>query len=205
MEKKIYGYCSSQVFRKDISELCEHCPLTELINNVIKEQIVDEIKEKKDTLPEKQFKTYIEKEIDNASKSMSATKITELQNKDYKKDTLRPNRIRNYILNKERIKVLRKYLKNDNNDNSTEKTGFNSDFTNTELIELIAALYATKRIKGTSKEKFAHGVFKLFNKEKEFKSTVLNSTITQFKQRSEEKTTKFIDSLRDELKKNLSK
>ena len=73
MKAEKYSYCTSKEFKKDISKLCEACPLIELINNGIESQILEEALEQKEILTESQFKEYVEKEILNAQEAMKNT------------------------------------------------------------------------------------------------------------------------------------
>lgn len=107
-----YNYCTSKIFKKDLEDLCENCPLVERINNGIKKQILFQANEKKGILSKNQFKTYLEKEIENASKSMERVFLTEQQNIEYKTDPHRKKRIEIYIWNKERIKALNSFFIN---------------------------------------------------------------------------------------------
>ena len=100
------SFCTSKEFKTDISELCLECPLTNLINEGITNQIIFQAEQQKEILNENQFKNYIEDEISNAQERMQELFLTESQNKNYKNDPHRKKRIQNYILNKERIKAL---------------------------------------------------------------------------------------------------
>lgn len=104
MEK--YSHCTSTEFKTDISKLCTNCPLTDLINEGIKNQILFQAFEQKDILTDEQFKDYIEAEIKNAKNAMQQTILLERQHKDDKNDPYRVNRSKRYIWNKERIKAL---------------------------------------------------------------------------------------------------
>lgn len=112
MEK--HNHCTATEFKIDISELCEKCPLTELIQDGIKNQIIFQAQQQKEILNTEQFKEYINYEIENAQKSMQRTFLTEQQNKNYLNDNHRKTRIKNYIWNKERIKALNNILSNGN-------------------------------------------------------------------------------------------
>jgi hypothetical protein len=104
MEK--YNQCTATEFKTDISELCEKCPLTKLINSGIENQIISQAQQQKEILNKEQFKNYIDDEVKNAQTAMQKVFLTEQQNKDYKTDIYRKERVKNYIWNKERIKAL---------------------------------------------------------------------------------------------------
>lgn len=112
MKKHIH--CTATDFKTDISELCNKCPLVEIIENGIKNQIIFQAIQQKEILNTEQFKEYINSEIKNAQNSMQKTFLIEQQNKEYKNDNYRKTRIKNYIWNKERIKALNDFLNNDN-------------------------------------------------------------------------------------------
>jgi hypothetical protein len=112
----MHNTCTSNDFKNDINQLCDKCPLVEIINTHINEQIIFQAKDKKETLTKKQYLKYTKKEIKNASRVMESVFLTERQNVNYKKDPYRKNRIEVYIFNKERIKALNRLLNNPNND-----------------------------------------------------------------------------------------
>lgn len=114
---KTYPNCTSTIFKTDIKDLCINCPLKDIIMNGIKEQILTQASERRGILSHPQFEKYINSEIENASKSMEQTFLTEKQNIDYKSDPYRRTRIKNYIWNKERIKALNQFLKTKPTDN----------------------------------------------------------------------------------------
>lgn len=103
---EIYSHCTSTEFKRDISELCPNCPLTELINEGIKNQILFQALEQKEILTDKQFKKYINAEIKNAKDAMQNAVLNERQFMNVQNDPYRVNRSRSYIWNKERIKAL---------------------------------------------------------------------------------------------------
>lgn len=109
---EIYQYCTSTTFKKDISELCENCPIPGLIKEHLTSQIVHEATINKELLNQDQFQLYINDEIKNAMEAMRRVYLTEMQNKNYQKDPHRKKRIEIYLWNKERIKVLNEFLSN---------------------------------------------------------------------------------------------
>jgi len=117
MEKK--PFCTSLEFKTDIGELCENCPLTDEIRNGISNQILPEIKERISILSEVDFNRYLDREIDAAEHGRQKALYAESLNKNYKNDPHRRNRIKVYIWNKERIKVLSGF-RNDLNTISTQ-------------------------------------------------------------------------------------
>lgn len=102
---KVYTYCTSETFKTDISQLCKSCPLIELTEGYIKNQILFQAHEKQEILTNEEFERYLKNEIDNAQKAMDRTYLNELKLND---PIYRKKRIEIYILNKERIKALRK-------------------------------------------------------------------------------------------------
>ena len=102
--------CTSREFKMDISELCEKCPLAPLIVNGIENQIIKQANVKKELLSKDQFQRYVDSEIENATSTMQRMFLIEQQNKGYKNDPHRANRIKTYIWNKERIKALNQIL-----------------------------------------------------------------------------------------------
>ncbi|WP_017732528.1 hypothetical protein [Nafulsella turpanensis] len=117
MEK--HPYCTSEVFKKDISELCEFCPLVDIIENAIQNQIIAQADIQKEILSKPAFEGYLNREIESAQKRMEKEYLEELRNKDYKKDPGRQNRIIHFIWNKERIKALNKFF--DEHDSSAKR------------------------------------------------------------------------------------
>lgn len=107
-EAEKYPYCNSETFKADISELCEKCPLIDLIQNGIVNQVEFQAKQKKEVLTMEQLTEYVKGEVENASKAMEKAHLEELQRPDDKR--FRPRRIERYIWNKERIKVLNTLL-----------------------------------------------------------------------------------------------
>ncbi len=107
-----YSYCTSDKFKKDIQELCEHCPLIKIINESIENQTIFQAKEKQGVLTKTHFEEYINEQIKNASKAMEDMYLQELQNKNNHNDSCRKNRIEVYIFNKERIKAYNNFISN---------------------------------------------------------------------------------------------
>lgn len=134
----IYDSCTSKIFRKDITELCENCPLKGLILEEINEQIILEINEKKEILQKKQFEKFIQYEISCALKRMNNTKLLELKNTDYKEDPYRKTRIEKYIRNKEIIKTLNSFLleKETENNKQPKTNPYPRIFTNYKGFEI---------------------------------------------------------------------
>lgn len=105
-----HSYCTSEEFKTDISQLCEKCPLTELILEGIQNQIIFQAREKQEILTPEQFKKYINDEIKNAEEAMQKIFLIERQTMYDKNDPYRKTRIKTYIWNKERIKALNQVL-----------------------------------------------------------------------------------------------
>lgn len=109
---KIFKNCTSIDFKSDLSNLCDNCPIRPAIIEGIENQIIFQAMERKDILSEKDFNLYIENEINNASKAMERVFLHERQ-----ASTIDPkgiyieNRVRTYIWNKERIKALNHFKK----------------------------------------------------------------------------------------------
>lgn len=102
-----YKICTSEDFKTDIKDLCKNCPLIDLINNGMPNQILDEAYLKMDVMTKTQFNNYINSEIENASKAITNTLLNQKNQKtiDPKNKYLK-TRIQNIIWNKERIKML---------------------------------------------------------------------------------------------------
>lgn len=108
MEK--HSNCTSKVFKKDISELCDKCPLVNIIQQGIENQIVSQVKERQELLTPQQFKSYLNDEVANAQAAMQRVDLVEKKSEDDKADPYRNNRSEIYIWNKERIKALNQFL-----------------------------------------------------------------------------------------------
>lgn len=108
-----YSRCTSKEFKKDISELCSKCPIVDVIEKGIKDQIVGQAVERKEILTNEQFQRYIDAEIENASEAMRRQVLTENQNRENPNDPYRPKRVEIYLWNKERIKALNKLMETD--------------------------------------------------------------------------------------------
>lgn len=108
MEK--YSYCTSTDFKKDISELCECCPLAERIETGLINQIIAQADIQREILSEADFEDYLRSEIKKAQQAMEKAFLIEQQNKDNQNDLHRKDRILHFLWNKERIKALNKFL-----------------------------------------------------------------------------------------------
>jgi hypothetical protein len=103
--------CSSEVFKDDINQLCNKCPLIDLIDNGITNQILKEAYFKKEIMTNEQFKNYINSEIENSSKAITKTSLNQKNQKTIDpKNRYLKTRIKNIIWNKERIKALNSIL-----------------------------------------------------------------------------------------------
>ncbi len=118
---KKYPYCTSTDFKRDIKELCENCPLPKLISKQLKIQVIPQAETQREILPQNDFEDYLRGEISRSQERMREQELVELQNKDYKKDKYRAKRIEIYLWNKEQIKVLVKYLNEQNSQKSKIK------------------------------------------------------------------------------------
>jgi len=140
-----YSYCTSETFKTDISQLCANCPLIELVAGYIKNQILFQALERKEILSPKQFDKYINDEIVNAQKAMERTYLNELKLNDSK---YRKKRIEIYILNKERIKALKKLSVDDDESQGEEfkQTQHNHIFSNNgfEIFEFLLVNHIEK-------------------------------------------------------------
>lgn len=143
--------CTSKEFKKDISELCDKCPLTMLINIALKEQIEVQAEENSKILSKTQFNEYVYSEIENAKSAMQRVYLTELQNKEYKQDPYRSKRIELYIWNKERIRVLNTFLKLDE-----PKTKSSLSLSQIALIHAYNEDYITRDNGNEIAEKYGH-------------------------------------------------
>lgn len=101
-----FSYCTSEILKEDISELCDKCPLKEEIEIRIREVIIPKIERKKLILSNQQFQEFCDKEVQKSSSVMDSLLKTEEQNKEYLKDPYRMNRTKMYIIEKETIKHL---------------------------------------------------------------------------------------------------
>jgi len=140
-----YIKCTSQEFITDISKLCDKCPLPLLITNGMKDQIIFQAQERKEILTTEQFNNYLDTEIESATKAMESVFLTESQNKEYKKDPHRANRIQHYIWNKERIKALNSFIEPLKKSNKTPSK--KSTSTNSSLHDFIEWISGYKEIK----------------------------------------------------------
>ncbi|GFD92204.1 hypothetical protein KUL156_41790 [Alteromonas sp. KUL156] len=100
------SYCTSENFKRNLSELCDKCPLKEEINNLIVENLRN-AKEKKDILSKRLFIEFVDEEVRINSDKMSQLLKLESTEQNNTKSVYRKNRIKNYILMKEWIKGLR--------------------------------------------------------------------------------------------------
>ncbi len=140
-----YPYCNSKTFKTDISQLCERCPLIKLTKGYIKNQILFQALEKQEILTNEEFDKYLKDEIDNAQKAMDRTYLNELKLND---PIYRKKRIEIYIINKERIKALRKLSIKNSMDESVDnkKNLHNHIFCNNgfELFSYLLENYIAK-------------------------------------------------------------
>lgn len=104
MEESIYPCRKCETFKKDISELCNNCPIRIEIEHRIEPHIITLALGQKEILTDIQFKKHIKDEISFAQRAMQRVFIQELQNPN--SNTFRRNRSLVYTWNKERIKAL---------------------------------------------------------------------------------------------------
>jgi hypothetical protein len=106
-EKK--SLCTSEVFKRDISELCSDCPHTETINEKVK-SFLKRIEEQKELLPDNLFKDTVQKEMLDLSRKIgdysAAYDLPKRHMKRPHKDFLSIN-ILNYLSGREKLKALK--------------------------------------------------------------------------------------------------
>ncbi|MBX2953463.1 MAG: hypothetical protein KF870_13220 [Leadbetterella sp.] len=98
--------CKAENLKKDISEICDDCPIGPRISAKIESQIIAKARERYDLMPET-LNSYIEDECSNAMQKMEELINYDLQGciTEYSNSSLV------YIWNKERIKALRRFEK----------------------------------------------------------------------------------------------
>lgn len=72
---EVYHRCTATELKE---ELCEKCPLTEIINKGIQERIIPQIRDQQSLLTKEQFNTWVNKEVESASKSMQEARSAQI-------------------------------------------------------------------------------------------------------------------------------
>jgi len=108
MTNEKHSHCISKVFKTDISQLCENCPLPDYIQRKVEERIIFKAEQRRSLLPKQDFLEYLLKEMEEAEDCKERQQLIENYS-DGNEDPFRANRILLYIYNNERIKALRKF------------------------------------------------------------------------------------------------
>lgn len=97
--------CNSQELIKDINDFCENCPLPQYILTDIENSIIPQIEVKKDYLSKTEFSEWVKEELKSATDAM-----TKMIQESHRTGAFLSNISKVYVFNKERAKVLKKYL-----------------------------------------------------------------------------------------------
>lgn len=109
-ENEVNPYCTSKEFKKNLSELCDKCPLVQVINDEIKKIVEPQALERKELLTKDQFEDYINKQIAISEENMSFCS-QQMESSGYERSQrTRIICIRETIFSKERIKALNRIM-----------------------------------------------------------------------------------------------
>lgn len=97
-----YHRCTATELKE---ELCEKCPLTELIDKGIQERIIPQIRNQQSLLTKEQFNIWVNNEIESASRSMQEARLASIKYKD-QAEQYASNWNELYHWNKVRIQAL---------------------------------------------------------------------------------------------------
>lgn len=98
-------------FVEDINKLCKKCPYAIEINEGIENQIVYELRVKREILTQEQFKKFTDVEIESASKAIQKQLLWKRQHKNIDSENIYfPGVFRTYLWNIERIKAINKFV-----------------------------------------------------------------------------------------------
>ena len=99
--------CTSEYFRKEISDLCKDCPLHQKLKIALEDQIVAQAKNRSESLSAEDFLAYVDAEIQDALRAMDEM-IRQSSNKGLRMAAISEV----YLWNKERIRVLKELTNN---------------------------------------------------------------------------------------------